>query len=163
MKAHRMVFPVLAAVALACSGCISVDHRFNIAISRPTERMYFTTIQWQTDLDWREDRDWEKKAEDMARAAIKAEFLRLGLACDTIVFESPTPYIGDWVSVDAAVGSLSEEELRREKAGFFKTHITGQPLPASFHRGHGEFPPQAPNPRAPDNDGAVPVVSDHKR
>jgi len=154
-QSTALTFLVSAVVTLMFSGCISVDRRFDIAISRPTESMYFTTIQWRTGIDWREGKDWQKKTEEMARVAIKAEFLRLGLPCDTILFESPTPYIGDWVSVRATVGCLSEEDLRIAEAEFLKTHVTGQPLPAAFHRGHGEFPKQKPNQSTDPARGAV--------
>jgi hypothetical protein len=132
------------AVAVALSACVSLDHRYQFSISRPVPDMFLAEIQWQTAVDLREDADWEKKVMALAEAAIREEFRRRGLPCETVVVGKPTPYIGDWVVVHAAVANLPEEELRRKETSFWKNHPDGRPMPPAIHRGRGEFVKEAP-------------------
>jgi hypothetical protein len=162
MRTYFKVWLILAVAAAGLlQGCVSVDRHYNIRISRPSDKYYFVDIQWQTGLDMREDKNWENKAKGMAAEAIKKEFISHGLPCATIMVGRPTPYIGAWISMFADVGDLPEEELRRVSDTYWKSHITGQPMPSAFYRGRGIFPPEkVPNQSPQHNAGSRPSSED---
>ena len=133
-------------VASGMSACVSLDHRYQFSISKPVPDMFFAEIKWQTAVDMREGADWEKKVMALAEAAIRNEFRRHGLPCETLVVSKPTPYIGSWVVVNASAANFPEEELRQKEAAFWESYPRGKPMPPSIYRGRGEFFKMEPKP-----------------